>query len=63
MADSKQTRALIGTPSGHEAAWLLILYKDKMLLGRKIVEKVTLFFTQNAERGSHPSLLIYLKDM
>jgi hypothetical protein len=41
----------------------LIEHKDKKLLGHKTVDSVTLFFTDNAERGSQPSLLFHLVDV
>jgi hypothetical protein len=41
----------------------LIQHKNKKLLGHKTVCKMTLFFTDNAERGIQPSLLFHLKDV
>ena len=62
-ADSMRAQALLGTPNGHGVAWLLIEHKDKKLLGHKTVNKVTLFFTDNDERGSQPSLLFHIEDV
>jgi hypothetical protein len=61
--DSKQLQALLGTPNGHGVAWLLIQHKNKKLLGHETVCKLTLFFTDNAERSIQPSLLFHLKDV
>jgi hypothetical protein len=61
--DSELLQALLGTSNGHGVAWLLIQHKNEKLLGHKTVDKVTLFFTRNAERGSQPSLLFHIRDV
>jgi hypothetical protein len=62
-ADSMRAQALLGTPNGHGVVWLLIEHRGKKLLGHKTVDKVTLFFTDNDERGNQPSLLFHLEDV
>ena len=62
----ENVQALLGTPNGSGVAWLLT--QRKRGLGHRIVDKVTLFFTEHRYSSSddiheNPNLLFHIKNV
>ncbi|KAF2246107.1 hypothetical protein BU26DRAFT_395261, partial [Trematosphaeria pertusa] len=60
--ESEEGQAILGTPNGGGTAWLLAQHRRQ--LGRKTVDKVSVFYAENGKDvWRWPSLVFWLKDL
>ena len=61
--EEEEARALCGTPNGKGVLWMLAQHSEE--LGRKTVDKITLFYGEEGIRwaGETPNLVFWFKDV